>query len=185
MHQTVRDFYTRIDTCPTDDDCVCSKSPHLLALQRDNAKFLSQCDALPVLALKDMMVQVRGLTFLICKIGGLLIDIALNMVLTFSSKNKEVASSKILLDWADLKKDAASILDKTSDIFFDMMFASGVLGPWLKNNIMSACNLLSWAYDYAANIWCGLIVQQLPVFLAALRSIGGDRKSTRLNSVTQ
>ena len=173
VHQTVREYYSRIDGCTQESECICPADPTFLQLQANNSHILRECKAVPVMAFREVLVQVRGMVFIVCKIASLLIDIAFNLVLSISSSNRERATSSIVLSWAQLKQESSVLMDKMSDLFFDMIFSVGNLGPWLKRNIMSACGVVNSAYVYAADFWCNLVVQQLPMFLGALRSIGG------------
>lgn len=173
VHQTVREFYTRIDGCTSESDCVCKEDSALSQLRRNNSYRLRECSAVPVMVFREVLVQVRGLVFSICKVTSLVLDIAFNLLLTMSSSSRDVATSRIVIGWAKLKQESSVLIEKVSDLFFDMIFSAGNLGPYLKQTFLSACGVINSAYVYAADVWCNLVVQQFPLFLGALRSIGG------------
>jgi hypothetical protein len=173
VHQTVQEFYMRADECANRTDCVCEQDSALEILRRNNSYRLRECSAVSVMLFRNVLIQMRSLIYSICKITSLIIDISFNFLLSMSSESRDVATSRIIISWAKLKQESTVIIDKVSDMFFDMIFSTGSLGPYLKNNFISACGVINNAYVYAADIWCRLIVEQLPLFLGALRSIGG------------
>lgn len=174
VHQTVKEFYMRTDGCTSDaSDCICPSDSTYNSLHKNNSYILKECNAVPVMAFRDVLIQVRGMVFTICKILSLLIDIIFNLVLSIKSSSRDHAMNSVILDWAQLKQESSSFLDKVSDMFFDMIFSVGNLGPWLKHNYMNACGVINSAYLYFADIWCNIVVQQLPSFLGALRALGG------------
>lgn len=173
VHQTVQEYYMRTDGCTSESDCVCSLDSVASQLRVNNSYSLRDCSAVPVMTFREVLVKIRSLIFPICKILSLLIDIAFNLVLMISSDSRDAATDRVILDWAQLKQESSVVIDKVSDMFFDVIFSVGNLGPYLKYNFQSACGAVNKAYAYAADVWCGLIVEQLPLFLAALRSVGG------------
>jgi hypothetical protein len=174
VHQTVQEFYARIDGCTSVDACpVCPADPLLKQLRRNNTYRLRECKAVPVMAFREVLIQLREMVFTICKILSLVIDIAFNLVLSMSSGARDKATSSIVVDWAQLKQESSIIVDKLSDMFFDMIFNVGAMGPWLKTNFMGACEVVNSGYKYAADFWCSLVVHQLPYFLGAIKSISG------------
>jgi len=174
VHQTVKEFYMRIDGCTSDNsECICLSNPTYTSLHKNNTYILKECNAVPVMAFRDVLIQIRGMVFTICKILSLVIDIVFNLVLSIKSSSRDHAMNNVILDWAQLKQESSSFLDKVSDMFFDMIFSVGNLGPWLKYNYMNACGVINSAYLYFADIWCNIVVQQLPSFLGALRALAG------------
>jgi hypothetical protein len=173
VHQTVQEYYMRTDGCTSESDCICRLDSVASQLRLNNSYSLRDCSAVPVMTFREVLVKIRSLIFPICKILSLLIDIAFNLVLMISSDSRDAATDRVILDWAQLKQESSVVIDKVSDMFFDVIFSVGNLGPYLKYNFQSACGAVNKAYAYAADVWCGLIVEQLPLFLAALRSIGG------------
>ena len=173
VHQTVKEYYMRVDGCTADQPCVCGLEDEMISLRKNNSFFLRDCSAVPVMTFRDILLQMRSLIFPVCKITGTVIDLLFNLVLMMSSSAKEVATSRVVLAWAQFKQESAVITDAGSDLIFDMLFSTGVLGPWMQKNVMKACDTVNYAYNYTANVWCSLIVRKFPVFLSALRSIGG------------
>lgn len=173
VHQSVNEFYKRVDGCTDEGDCVCGLDSDLHVLRQRNSVFMKECNAVPVFAFRGILVELRHLTNRICIMAGTFFDVAFNLMLTMSSSAHDLATARMLVAWAKLKQESAVITDKVSDMFFNLMFSTGVMGPWLQDNVMSACNLVNSAYKYTANTWCNLVVRQFPVFLSVLRAFGG------------
>lgn len=175
VHQTVQEFYMRTDGCTNENDanCVCRADSALQQLRNNNSYRLRECSAVSVMVFRDVLVQTREMLFSICKVTSLLIDIAFNLLLMMSSSMRDVATSRIVVSWTKLKQESSVVVEKSSDMFFDLIFDTGSLGPYLKRSYVSACGAINTAYLFAANFWCKLVIEQLPLFLAALKSIGG------------
>lgn len=173
VHQTVKEYYMRTDGCTSESDCICPVDDIGAQLRMKNTYTLKDCSAVPVMTLRGVLIGVRSLIYPICKILSILLDIVFNLFLMISSDARDAATSRIVLDWAQLKQESSVVVDKVSDMIFDVIFSVGSLGPYLKDGVQSACGVINTAYKYAADVWCGLVVEQLPLFLAALRSIGG------------
>lgn len=173
VHQTVQEYYMRIDGCTNGTDCVCQADSALSRLRANNSYRLRECSAVSVMLFRDVLVQARTLVYSLCKVTSLVVDIAFNLLLMLSPSSRDVATSNIVLSWAKLKQESSVVVYKLSDMLFDMIFSVGNFGPYLKRGYMSACKVINEGYAYAADVWCNLIVEQLPLFLGALRSIGG------------
>ena len=172
VRQTVEEFYKRVDNCYERDGCVCGSDVDLLNLRTKNHAFLKDCNAVPVIAFKSVLIEMRALTTRICLLIATFFDVVFNLILSMSSKAHDAATANLLVAWAKLKQESATITDKVSDMFFNLLFSTGVMGPWLQESVMSACNLMNEAYQYTANTWCNLVIRQFPVFLSVLRSVG-------------
>ena len=171
VHQTVTDYYKRVDGCLNETDCICGVDPGLAALKANNNYVKGECAAVPVMTFRDVLVQLRSLVLPICKMLSSLFDVLFNLVLTLSSSAKEAANSRALLAWASFKQESSTVMDKFSDMVFDMVFSVGTLGPWLKTKLTLACNVVNGGYLYFADFWCNFATLKMPYFLGAVKSM--------------
>jgi hypothetical protein len=174
VHQTVEEYYKRADAgCVDDHSCICGTDPALAALRVSNANTVSECSATSVILFQKVLIAVRAMLLPLTRCAGLVVNIALNLVLTMVPATHDVASSQIITNYHQLKTEMSSSMDQFSDLVFEVAFTSGRMGPWMLGMLTNACNTINTGYIYFANFWCNLLIHQLPVFLASLKSIGG------------
>jgi hypothetical protein len=174
VHQTVEEFYKRADGCASDTDCICPTDAALAAFRLNNSYALAQCPAVSVMAIYEVLKGVRSLIQPICQAASRLLSMVINIMLTLipSEDTKKSAMEQALVDWAEFKRLLSGTTGTISDIVFDLMFNSGRLGVWLRSIIFEACGAFNSFYKYFAKFWCRFIIEQLPVFLGALRAVG-------------
>lgn len=174
VHDTVTKFYRLSDPqCLKDiTDCVCPVDPRLTAFVEDKQFRLQQCSAVSVVVVQQMLVFIRGLGNQICVAFSYLISMILDTMLTFSTEGFTQGKQQLMLHWAEFKRLAGGVVDGVSDMATDMVFQSGVVGPWMRTRLYMACGAVNQAYKYFSNFWCGFIVTQLPIFLGSLKSVG-------------
>jgi hypothetical protein len=174
VHQTVEEYYKRADAgCVDDHSCICGVDAALAAFRLNNTYAVKDCSATSVIMFQNVLIAVRGMLLPLTRCAGLVINIALNLVLTIVPSTHDVASSQIITSYHQLRTEMSSSMDQLSDLLFEIAFASGRMGPWMRGTLTSACQTINIGYVYFANFWCNLLIHQLPVFLASLKSIGG------------
>lgn len=171
VHQTVTEYYKRADGCLNESDCVCGVDPGLAALKTSNNYVKGECAAVPVMTFRDVLVQMRSLVLPICKMLSSLFDVLFNLALTISSSAREAANSRALLAWASFKQESSTVMDKFSDMIFDMVFSAGTLGPWLRTKLTLACNVVNGGYLYFADFWCNFATLKMPYLLGGIKSM--------------
>lgn len=173
VHQTVTEFYKRADGCINDTDCICGTDSALAALRQSNSITLEDCNAVPVVVFQRVLIAVRGMVIPMAKVLVLLVNILLNLILTMVSSGNSDAWNLVLADWAEVKRQASGATGNIGDLLFDLAFTAGVLGPWITDSLSASCNVLNDIYAFMSGFWCNLIIQQLPIFLGALKELGG------------
>jgi hypothetical protein len=173
VHQTVEEFYKRVDGCTSDADCICGTDPALAAFRQSNARAMKGCAAVPVMVFQRVLVAIRGMIVPLCQVIATAFNLVLNLLLTMVTSGHTDALNQALLDWHTLKTLMSGATSNIADMIFDLAFSSGTLGPWLRVSIETACHTVNSVYMYVADFWCRLVVQQLPIFLGGLREIGG------------
>lgn len=173
VHQTVREYYQRIDGCVDTSNCICGYDSELAKFRATNEYPLSQCSAVPVMVFYEMLKELRSLLDTICRILILVTRMVVNIFMMIVPALHETAKNNMIQDWAELKQQFMSGADSVADIFFDLAFSNGMLGPWMKRIITQSCGLVNDVYEFFSNFWCGFVVQQLPAFLGALKAISG------------
>jgi hypothetical protein len=173
VHQTVEEFYKRTDPdCANGGGrCVCEADPALTAFRLKNAESLRECSAVSVMVFQTVLKKVRELLFPLCRSAAYVVNIGLNLVLTMVPSMQSDASNQIILDFLELRSLSSSAMDQVADLIYTIAFSSGKMGPWLSNMVVGACGVVNSGYKYFADFWCNLLVQQLPVFLGALKSM--------------
>ena len=174
VHQTVEEFYKRTDGCASAADCICPTDAALAAFRANNSYALAQCPAVSVMVMQEVLKGVRSLVQPICEAASRLLSMVINLMLTLSpsSDMSESSMGQALLDWAEFKRLLSGTGSIVSDLFFDLMFNSGRLGTWLRKTLLDTCGYVNTFHRYFARFWCGLVVEQLPVFLGSLRAVG-------------
>jgi hypothetical protein len=174
VHQTVAQFYRRADEGCRDGQgaCVCPPDPNLAAFLAENAYKLSQCSAVPVMVARTLVENVKNMGHEVVEAGFHLVGVLLNLVLTMSSTHATSAKRQMLLEWNAFRAGASGALDNGADILTSMAFDNGAVGPYLREMLKTLCAAGNTAYAYFSGFWCGLVINQLPVFLGNLKSIG-------------
>ena len=174
VHDTVAKFYKLSDSrCLTSSvDCVCPVDPALASFLADKDYRLQQCSAVPVVAVQNMLIFIRGLGGQIVVALSYIFAMLLDLMFMFSTEGATVGRQRLLLDWAEFKRLSGGVIDGVSDLGMDLIFQNGAVGPWLRTRVFQACGVINQAYRYFSDFWCGFIIAQLPIFLGSLKSVG-------------
>ena len=178
VHETVRNYYKRMDNCPARDaaggGCICPVDYNISHIQEQNQKLLQTCSAQDALVVATLLTQVRGLVTPLTHIIATGLDMLLNFVLMLQGGNtdaqsaSEAAKTRMYQGWFTLSGLVQDGVGTVSDITTSTVLANGVVGPILRAAIQDACRAYNFALQYFVEGYCTIIVDKLPIFTTAL-----------------
>ena len=93
VHETVRNYYKRMDNCPARDaaggGCICPVDYNISLIEGQNQKLLQTCSAQDALVVATLLTQARGLVTPLIHIIATGLDMLLNFVLMLQGGNTD------------------------------------------------------------------------------------------------
>ena len=174
VHETVTNYYKRMDNCPDSVDCICPVDYNLTLIKEQNSKLLSSCSATDASAVAIFLTQARGLVQQLTQILAHILNMVLQTVLTLQPGSAGAAAkTRMYQGWFSLSSMMESAKGAVSDIGTNTILMNGVVGPALRIAIREACGAYNTALSYFTYSYCTFVIDKLPVFTTALDSTFG------------
>ena len=176
VHETVNNFYKRIDSCPSRDaaDCVCPVDYNLTLVSKQNQKLLQTCSAKDASAVALFLNQARGLVVQLTRIVASALNMLLQLALTLQGGEvAATAKTNFYQSWRTLSSLTTNTKSVVSDIGANTILMNGVVGPALRTAITDACGAYNFALEYFQTTFCTVFVLRLPLLATVLDDVFG------------